>query len=360
MEATGVNETAYHKPFGVMLRWGSLIGLSVVFTAGLEVFHLPAALLLGPMAAAILLAISGRGVALPGMSMHFAQGMVGVMIATILPASMLSEVVAKWPIVVAGTLSTIVVSAGLGWALARTGLLPGTTAIWGSAPGAASVMTVISAEYGADIRLVAFMQYLRVACVAVAATLVAHGFGVAGGKVPDVVWFPAVSPWAVLETVALAVGLAYAGLLLKLPGGTFLVPMFGGLALIQSGWVTVALPPWLLALAYATIGWAIGLRFTPAILGHAARVFPRVFASILLLIAICGGAAALLVLFAGVDPLTAYLATSPGGADSVAIISASTPVDVPFVMTMQMSRFLLVLFTGPWLARLLSGHRSAV
>ncbi len=342
-----------------MLRWGSLMLLSGLFTAGLEGFHLPAALLLGPMAAAILLAIAGRGVALPGMAMHFAQGMVGLMIATILPASMLTEVVAKWPVVVAGTLSTIVISASLGWALARTGLLPGTTAIWGSAPGAASVMTMISAEYGADIRLVAFMQYLRVACVAVAATLVAHSFGVAGAKVPEVVWFPDVAPLAVLKTVALAVALTFAGLRLKIPGGTFLVPMFGGLALVQSGWVTIALPPWLLALAYATIGWAIGLRFTPAILGHAARVFPRVFASILLLIATCGGAAYLLVRFAGVDPLTAYLATSPGGADSVAIISATTPVDVPFVMTMQMSRFLLVLFTGPWLARLLSGHRTS-
>jgi uncharacterized membrane protein AbrB (regulator of aidB expression) len=50
-------------------------------------------------------------------------------------------------------------------------------------------------------------------------------------------------------------------------------------------------------------------------------------------------------------PLTAYLATSPGGADSVAIIAASTHVDVPFVMAMQMARFMLVLIVGPALAR---------
>jgi uncharacterized membrane protein AbrB (regulator of aidB expression) len=30
--------------------------------------------------------------------------------------------------------------------------------------------------------------------------------------------------------------------------------------------------------------------------------------------------------------LAAYLATSPGGADTVAIIAGSNPVDVPFVM----------------------------
>lgn len=342
----------------VALRWGGLIAASAVLTAGLEVFHLPAALLLGPKAAAIVLAICGAGLHLPNPAMHFAQGIVGLLIATILPAAMLAEVAAKWPIVVAGTLSTVVVSAGLGWALARTDLLPGTTAIWGSAPGAASVMTVTSQDYGADIRLVAFMQYLRVACVALAATVVARLWGV-HGQAPAVIWFPSVPAVEVVKIIALAGGLAYAGLKLKLPGGSFLLPMLAGLALVNAG-VSILLPPWLLALSYAMIGWTIGLRFTPAILGHAARVFPRVMASILLLIAMCGGAAWVLVVVAGIDPLTAYLATSPGGADSVAIISASTPVDVPFVMTMQMSRFLLVLFTGPTLARLLSGSKRGL
>ena len=59
----------------------------------------------------------------------------------------------------------------------------------------------------------------------------------------------------------------------------------------------------------------------------------------------------LLHVFAGIDPLTAYLATSPGGADSVAIIAASSHVDVPFVMALQTGRFLVVLLIGPRLAR---------
>jgi len=53
----------------------------------------------------------------------------------------------------------------------------------------------------------------------------------------------------------------------------------------------------------------------------------------------------------GVDPLTAYLATSPGGVDSAAIIAASTKVDMPFVMAMQTVRFLLILAVGPPLSR---------
>jgi membrane AbrB-like protein len=75
--------------------------------------------------------------------------------------------------------------------------------------------------------------------------------------------------------------------------------------------------------------------------------------SIFALIAICGLIAAVLVA-AGIDPLTAYLATSPGGADSVAIIAASSNVDLRFVMAMQTARLLVVLLTGPSIARFIT------
>ena len=139
-------------------------------------------------------------------------------------------------------------------------------------------------------------------------------------------------------------------------------PLFLGIVLQDTGLITIQLPPWLLAISYALVGWSIGARFTRPILIYAAKVFPRVVLSTLTLIAVCCGFAAVLVMVAGVDPLTAYLATSPGGADSVAIIAASSPVDVPFVLTMQVLRMLFVMATGPAIARLLarqiqrSGH----
>ena len=338
-------------------KWALLAALSALITTLLELAHLPAALLLGPMAAAIVLAVRGAGLSLPDPAMTLAQGVVGLMIATILPAGLLGDIAARWPIVALGTLSTLIASAALGWALARFSILPGTTAIWGAAPGAAAVMSILSESYGADIRLVAFMQYLRVACVALSSALVARLFGVQHVAAAAVDWFPALPPLGILETLALAALLAFGGNGLRLPGGSFLVPMFGGMALGQSGLVTLYLPPWLLALSYGGIGWAIGLRFTPAILSHAARVFPQVFGAVIALLVTCGLAAWALVRFAGVDPLTAFLATSPGGADSVAIIAAATKVDMPFVMSMQMARFLLVLFTGPMLAKFLSGPK---
>jgi len=146
---------------------------------------------------------------------------------------------------------------------------------------------------------------------------------------------------------------------LKIPAGTMLVPLLVGTILHVSGLIAIDLPQWLLAVSYALLGWNIGLGFTPRIVRHAARSLPQVVLSILALIAFCGGLAFVLVQTLHIDPVTAYLATSPGGMDSVAIIAASTPVDIPFVMALQTVRFLLVLLVGPWLARWLAHATGA-
>jgi uncharacterized membrane protein AbrB (regulator of aidB expression) len=66
----------------------------------------------------------------------------------------------------------------------------------------------------------------------------------------------------------------------------------------------------------------------------------------------------ILVKVADVDPLTAYLATSPGGLDAVSIIATDSDVDVPFVLSMQFMRIMVVLAIGPWLARFLAGRQT--
>ena len=149
-----------------------------------------------------------------------------------------------------------------------------------------------------------------------------------------------------------------AGYLLRLPSPYFLGAVILG-AVVHLGFgVPLQLPEWLLAVSYALIGWSIGLNFTSAILRHAARALPQIVGSIIALMAFCGGMAWLLSHELGIDPLTAYLATSPGGMDSVAIIAAaSDSVDISFVMALQSARLLVVLLFGPSLARLVARAR---
>ncbi|MCW2238675.1 AbrB family transcriptional regulator [Azospirillum canadense] len=342
------------------LRWASLLTLSLAFVALLELARLPAALLLGPMVAAIVLSVGGGTVRLPKQTVVGAQAILGCMIARAIPPSILAEMARDWPLFLGGIGSVIVASSALGYLLTRWRVLPGTAAVWGSSAGAASAMTLMADAYGADVRLVAFMQYLRVFFVAAAASLVAKLFGAsASGAVPDIVWFPPVAWGPFAGTLAVAVFGVVAARFLRVPAGPLLLPMAAGVALHGGGWLTIELPPWLLAVSYAFIGWSIGLRFNRAIFVHVARALPHVVGSTLALIALCGLFAMGLVLVADVDPLTAYLATSPGGADSVAIIATSSQVDVPFVMAMQTARLVLVLLVGPPLARFIA-NRTAV
>jgi hypothetical protein len=45
--------------------------------------------------------------------------------------------------------------------------------------------------------------------------------------------------------------------------------------------------------------------------------------------------------------------------DSVAIIAASSKVDISFVMTLQTIRFLIILFIGPHVARIVARRMEA-
>ena len=336
-------------------RWTALLVLSAILAVLLEQLHIPAGLLLGPMIAAILLAGFEKQVEVPPVASLLAQAVIGCMIANSIPADIIHELMLDWHLLAAGVASVIAAACTLGWLLARLKVLPGSTAIWGSFPGAASAMTIMAGAYGADMRLVAFMQYLRVVCVSAVASIIALLWVGKSAAVPHAkVWFPDVDWLALGGTLTLMVASLLLVWLLKRRSLIFILPMIGGIILQNAGLMKIELPPWLLALSYALVGWTIGSRFTRTILAYAARALPRVLGSILTLMAICGVFASGLVYFAGIDPLTAYLATSPGGADSVAIISASSNVDVPFVMAMQLTRFLVILMIGPWLARLVA------
>jgi membrane AbrB-like protein len=317
--------------------------------------HAPAALLLGPLLASMALATAGTRVKLPLAPFVFAQGMVGSMIAKMVPISIVGDVLSHWVLFSMGVFSVVAVSSFLGWLMTRFQVLPGTTALWGTSPGAASVMTLMAEAYGADPRLVAIMQYLRVLMVAGVAAIVARSFGISDAhKAASIDWFPPVAWLPFVETVALAIVGPILAQRFNIPAGAFLVPLVIGGVLSHFGLMQIEQPPWLLAACYTMVGWNIGLRFTRPLLVHAARALPRILVCIFIMISLCGGVAVMLVMVAKVDPLTAYLATSPGGADSVAIIAASSNVDVSFVMAMQTVRMIAVLILAPMITKFIA------
>jgi membrane AbrB-like protein len=355
-DAPETREKAGYGRLPAAAQWLLLAPLSVLLTAPLELSGFPAALLMGPMLAGILVALGGATIRLPHPFFFLVQIVLAMMIAATVSPAFVSNFLANWPLFLFVVLSVISMSTFSGWLIARTGILPGTTAIWGSSAGAATTMMVMAGAYGADVRLVAFMQYLRVVFVATLATLVAHFGGHGGAPLHPHDWFAPIAPVPFACTLAVGIIGGLIGQRLRIPAGAFLLPFALGAVLTLSGDLTIELPQWLLAASFALLGWNIGLGFTRAILAHATRALLPTVLSIVGLIAFSGLLAALLVFVLGVDPLTAYLATSPGGLDSIAVIAASSNVDVPFIMSLQTARLIIITLIGPALARFVANR----
>ncbi len=332
-------------------QWLLLLALSCVVTVALRAAELPGALLLGPMASAIVLAVQGVKLKVPQKAYVCAQAVVGTMMAGVINPETLDSVVANAPVVFSFVFATVAASGVVGWAMSRWRVLPGTAGIWGSSAGAASAMVVMAEEFGADVRIVAFMQYLRVLCVALSAAIISHFVGVSGANHLATDWLARPDPLAFAETAVLIVGGVLLARVVPVPSGALILPLAIGGVLRGLGLVDLQIPPIVLLLAFATIGWVVGLRFTGEILRTVAAKLPHMLASILALMAFCAGIGWILTRLLGVDMLTAYLATSPGGADSIAIIAASTGVDLGFVLSFQTMRLIIVIVVGPILAR---------
>lgn len=336
------------------LRWGLLLAATAAVAGPLTLAGLPAAVMLSAIFVGMAVQLSGGGLRLPRPLSASAEALLGVLMAGAVTPVAVATFVAHAPLFLAVVTAIIGGSTLVGWQLFRLRLLPGTTAIWGLSPGAAPAMMLMAGGFGGDMQLVAFMQYLRVVIVALVALLVSQ------------IWAP-VHPLAVavqpagFDLPGLAGGLAVAaaglGLarVIRLPAATMLIPLVLGGFLHALGLVDLTLPLPLLWAVYAMIGWAVGLNFTLPVLRHAIGVLPQVTVAILCLVALSGMLAAGLTLL-GIDPLTAYLATSPGGMSSVAVIAATSKVDLSFVISLQMVRFLLVIAVGPMISRRIARH----
>lgn len=335
-----------------------LAGFSALLSWILARIGVPAALLLGPMLAGIVFAARGWTVSVPRPCFLASQAVIGCLIARHFEPGVLATLARDWPIFIGTTLLIFAASFALGYVLMRTGAVPGNAAIWGSAPGGAAPMVILADAYGADARLVAVITYMRVLVVVAVASVLLTFIG-SGQVVPagTAFWQPVV-PAALATTLLVATGGMVLGLALRIPAGPMIGAIFIGTALSWSSDIAIVTPAPLLAAAYAFIGWRIGLTFSRSAVASAARSLPWIILSALTLVAFCAMLGGILVWQLGIDPVTAYLATSPGGLDSIAIMAVSTHSDTPLVMSLQAIRFLIALSLGPRVATWLSGNNK--
>ncbi len=137
-----------------------------------------AALVIGLAAA---LALPRANLAMPAPAFIAAQALVGVTIGAYLKSDALKALAGDWLPVLIVSAATLGLSIGSGWALARWTELDRPTATLGMIAGGASGIVTMADELGADDRLVAFMQYVRVLVVVLLTPILIAIFG--GGEI---------------------------------------------------------------------------------------------------------------------------------------------------------------------------------
>jgi membrane AbrB-like protein len=280
-----------------------------------------------------------------------AQAVTGVALGVYVQASALEALADDWIPVVAVSAATLALSLAAGVVLARTTDLDDPTASLGMIAGGASGIVGMAGELGADDRLVAFMQYLRVLVVVLATPLLVlvafpghdAGGAVAGGAsllgtVPD---------W--LATAAVAVVGIVLGRLARVPAPTLLGPLLLAVALTLAGPDDglFRVPELVQETAFALIGLQVGLRFTGATLRAAGRLLLPVLGAIAALIVACFGLAVLLAATTSASLLDAYLATTPGGLYAVLAAAVGAGANTTFIVAVQSLRLLVMVVLAP-------------
>jgi membrane AbrB-like protein len=339
-----------------MWKWALLVVITVAVTVPLDLVGVPSAALFAALIVGIVLAlITLAPTAVPRMAGIAAQGVLGVYIGTMVHRDALTALGSDWPIVLAVAVSTLALSIGAG---ALLGLHRDITPLTGSlalVAGGASGLVAIARELGGDDRVVAVVQYLRVALITasmpVVVTLVYHaektGHTAAPSQTDTAPWYLSIAMLVVIVLVG-----ATAGRLARLPGSGLLGPMAVTIALELTGTsFGLSVPMALVQLGYAVIGWQAGVAFTRESMRAIGRALPTAIGLIVLLNVACAGLGILLAHVTGISPLEGYLSTSPGGIYAVLATAVETGSNVTFIIAAQVVRVLLMLFAAPLLAR---------
>jgi membrane AbrB-like protein len=337
--------------------WVALGAATVASALALDALGLPSATLFAALliGLAVTLRLPGR-FALQGLPVTAAHAATGVVLGGYLQSSSLEALADAWLPVLLVSAATLLLSLVAGWVMTRVTDVDAPTAALGMVAGGASGIIAMASELGADDRVVAFMQYVRVLMIVLATPiLVAIFFGdhhadVGVGQADGGPFLGAPEDWAI--TAAIAFAGAVAGRAVRLPASTLMGPLLLAAVLtltLPEG--TVAVPPVVREAAFAMIGLQVGLRFTVDLFRSLARLLPPLVVSVVALSAACFGFAVLLDLTTDASLLDAFLATTPGGLYAVLAAAVGTGADATFVVGVQSLRLIVMVLLAPFAVR---------
>jgi membrane AbrB-like protein len=340
---------------GRRLLDGALVVAGAV-AAGLlfDLLGLPSPALFGGLLAGLVRALARPArIAVPASAATAAQAVIGVAMGALVDLETLRTVAANWLPVLLVTLGTLALSLAAGLTLRlQRGISP-VTGAFAMIAGGASGIIAMARELGADERMVAVLQYLRVLLIVVLMPVIATGvYGAAPGSGDAGAGAGSGWPAGLALTAACgSVGLV-AGRLVRLPVAALLGPMVAAAALELAGLGPgIEVPGLLQSAAFLVIGLQVGVSFTRTSLATIGRALPLALAMIVVLIVASAGLGAMLAAATGASALDGYLATTPGGLYAVLATAADSGADTTFVLAVQVLRLFVMLLSAPLVAR---------
>lgn len=336
-----------------IMRTLATLALATLGGAAFAAVGLPAAWLSGAMVGATCGLIFGLRLHIPNRLRDLTMLILGVSMGVgVTPATL--HAMARWPASLAILGVTIIAIIGAAIIVSRSFGWDRVTAIYAAAPGALTTVLILAEEGGADMRRVIIAQTIRLFLLVavlpfVLAAIDPHTIGAGLRTQGD-------SHAALVDYVLLfVVGIAGAVLarLLRIPAPTLIGAAIAS-SLVHGFDIIEAPVPLALQLpAFVTLGAYMGLRFHGTTF---AMLKAEIAASALIFLSstIVALAGAVLVHFLLAIPLAeTMVAFAPGGIEAMTIIAFSLGLDVAYVGTHHLVRFLALALTMPIVAAML-------
>jgi hypothetical protein len=346
----------------LLLRWAAIIAVAVGGSVVFGLLDVPSPALFGGLVTGMIFALTTNWrTVLPASVNSGAQAVIGVVLGALLELSTLQSLGSDVLPVAAAVMGTLLLSVVAGLLMGRWTSVSAITGSLSLSAGGAAGVTSMSRDLGADERMVAVIQYLRVVLIVSTLPLVTAFVFAPPTAQPSVTSVSGGAGWALDLTFTLVCALlgSLIAIRLKIPAGALLGPLVLTAAITLAGWSFGAhTPVWLAQIAYGAIGLRIGLGFTRASLKLLGRVLPVAVTLTVLIILGCAGMGLFLASATGQSPLAGYLATSPGGLFAVLAIAAETGTSATFVLAVQVLRIFVMLLVAPGLAVFVSRLRE--
>ena len=321
----------------------------VGFAGGFCLFYeqVPLAWLLGSMVAASIAAVAGLRVETYTPLTPWARCILGAMVGTGFGAVTLGEFLSYWSTLIIIPVFLILATSINFQLLRRVFRFDGFTAMFSALPGGMVEMVTSGRDMGADVKTMTIIHLMRVVIIVIGASVLGLYVGVEDLRMQT----PSLDH---AEYILMHLVLGFIGWKLfayfRIPSAPLLGPMFLVAGLQGFDVLHLELFTPLLILAQVAIGIDIARAFCGVSVASMRQAFVAGICSVLIMLfVLCVCALLVYVTASNIPWVQIVLSFMPGGQTELALLAFALKLDLTFVVTHQIFRIALIMFSLPLL-----------